>query len=281
MDCAYSLPYNTKTGVFPGEEHPLLKRLGLENSQENEDLSSEENMKNLSSAKKPSKEFGPKVHPCFNTRVNKTVITSNGEKVLCLVPSEAELVKYLKESGGFNKHYVAVTEEEAEENFEDPLNPIVSSKPVWLTVTGRRRRFSDEDDYYRMGNTKGALDNKHPKRSVSGLKSCVEQGKRNSIGMIQLCGECGWVTKLPEDKFPRYINELICGKDGNTFSHSPEICNMFQGECIQGSLTQDLLERTDRYEKINSPDPQYHAVYKQVWQPYSQAIRSCCQCQNF
>lgn len=192
MDCAYSLPYNTKTGVFPREEHPLLKRLGLEKSQENEDLSSEENMKNLSSAKKPSKEFGPKVHPCFNTRVNKTVITSNGEKVLCLVPSEAELVKYLyKESGGFNKHYVAVTEEEAEENFEDPLNPIVSSKPVWLTVTGRRRRFSDEDDYYRMGNTKGALDNKHQKRSVSGLKSCVEQGKRNSIGMIQLCGECG------------------------------------------------------------------------------------------
>ena len=94
MDCAYSLPYNTKTGVFPREEHPLLKRLGLENSQEKEDLSGEENMENLSSAKKPSKEFGPKVHPCFNTRVNKTVIISNGEKVLCLVPYEHQATEH-------------------------------------------------------------------------------------------------------------------------------------------------------------------------------------------
>ena len=280
MNGACSLPYNTKTAVFPREELPSMKRLGLENSQENEDLPTEENMKNLTSAKRHSKVFRPKAHPCFNTTVNKTVTISNGKKVLCLVPSETELLKNLKESGGFNKHYVAVTEKEAEDNFEDPFNPIVSSKPVWLTVTGRRRRFSNEDDYYRMGNTKGTLGNEHQKRSVSGLKSCVEQGKRNSIGMIQLCGECWWVTKLPEDKFPIYLNERICGKDGNTFSHPPESCNMFQGECIQGSLTQDLLERTDRYEKINSPDPQYHAVYKQVWQPYSQAIRSCCKCQN-
>ena len=230
-------------------------------------------------------------HPCHNTKVNKTVISPEGEKILCLVPSEEDLLKTIKESGGFNKHYVAVTAKEAEEDFEDPFNPIAQSqnhpKPGWswssrLNATGRRRR-SMAIWKYKLGISAASDDGRgnFKRSSGSGLRSCVGQGQINDMGLFQLCDECWWVTVLPDDKFPRYINERICGKDGTSISPPTGFCNSWNGQCIQRSLTQDLLVRTNHYQRIASPDPQYKTVYKQVWEPYSQAIRSCCQCQNF
>ena len=207
--------------------------------------------------------------------------TAEGEKILCLVPSNADLLKNLKQSGGFNNHYVAVTEKEAEENFENPFNPLVQpTVPDWLNVTGRRRRSIQESEY-KMENDNEKPGNERRKRSVSGLRSCVKQGERNSMGFVQLCEECWWIRYLPDDRFPRYINERICGSDGASSSPPTNYCNNYSGQCIQRSLTQDLLVRTNQYEKIASPDPEYDTVYKQVWVPYGQPIRSCCQCQNF
>ena len=231
-------------------------------------------------------------HPCNNTKVNKTVISPQGEEILCLVPTEEELLKNIKESGGFNKHYVAVTAKEAEENFEDPFNPIALSqnhpKPGWiwssrLNATGRRRR-SLNIWKYKLGISAALTDDDrgdYKRGDGSGLRSCVRQGQMTDMGLFQLCYECWWVTLLPDDKFPRYINERICGKDGTSSSPPIGFCNSGNGQCVQRSLTQDLLVRTNRYQRIASPDPRYKIVYKQVWEPYGQTIRSCCQCQNF
>ncbi|KAK2554916.1 hypothetical protein P5673_023597 [Acropora cervicornis] len=216
-------------------------------------------------------------HPCYNITANKTVTSPEGEKILCLVPSEEELLQSLKETGGFNRHYVATTAEEVKNNFEDPFNPIVQSQVSRLNVTGRRRRYV-LDLNYKTGTSSGTS----KKRSqIAGLRSCVSLGERNSMGLLQLCQECWWVTLLPENKFPRYINERICGQDGTTVTPPIGFCNSGNGQCVQRSVTQDFLVRTNRYERVPSPDSRYSVAYKQVWEPFAQPIRSCCQCQNF
>ena len=222
--------------------------------------------------------YGTAAHPCANTTVNQTVITPQGGKVLCLVPSENELKEELQALGGFNRHYVAVSLEQAALDFENPLDPIASNpKPiVWSSnVSGKRRRSIDEKD-----------DNHNrAKRSMKvGLQTCEDKGSMSSVGFRQLCQECWWITELPENKFPRLINEKICGKDGSSTSISAgtdRFCwNRNDGMCLQRSFTQDLLIQTDDYEQIPSPDSQYSVVYKQVWKKFAQEIKSCCQCQN-
>ena len=221
---------------------------------------------------------GTAAHPCANTTVNQTVITPQGDKVLCLVPSENELKEKLQALGGFNRHYVAVSLEQAALDFENPLDPIASNpKPiVWSSnVSGKRRRAIDEkDDKHNLA-----------KRSVRvGLQTCEDKGSKSSVGFLQLCQECWWITKLPENKFPRLINEKICGKDGSStsiFGGTLQRCDhRSDGLCIQRSFTQDLLIQTDDYKQIPSPDSQHSVVYKQVWKTFAQEIRSCCQCQN-
>ena len=58
-------------------------------------------------------------NPCHGVYENTTVVTTQGN-IFCIVPSEEELMEQLKSVGGYNKHYVAVTEEEAK-NFENIL----------------------------------------------------------------------------------------------------------------------------------------------------------------
>lgn len=270
----YSLP-NKRSIVLKQDALQFIRRSSGDKSSEETGGHYEENEPEPDD--KPTPPAPPTerpVHPCFNTTVNKTVTTPQGQKILCLVPTEDDLIKIIKESGGFNKHYVAVTAEEAEEDFENPFAK-PQSLPRWMNVTGRRRRSIDDNEYKGDGQAK---------RGVStGLRSCISSGQRSpSTGLVKLCEECWWVTLLPDDKFPRYLNERICGRDGTSSSPPTGYCPSYTGgQCIQRSLTQDLLVRTNRYERILSPDPQYSTAFKQVWEPYGQAIRSCCECQNF
>ncbi|KAL9982347.1 hypothetical protein ACROYT_G004378 [Oculina patagonica] len=228
-------------------------------------------------------EYGPSVHPCFNATVNHTVTTQEGEEVLCLVPSEKELMKDLEAIGGFNRHYVAVNIEQAGEDFENPFKPIANPNPKpisWSSkFTGRRRRSMDEKkNTFPSEEVHGRV-----KRAANvGLQTCERTGTQTSVGFYQLCDECWWIRRLPDDRFPRYINEKICGVDGNSDStFSGQFCSgRSDGFCLQRSFTQDLLVRTNQYVRISSPDPKYSVVYKQVWKQYAQEIRSCCQCQN-
>lgn len=110
-----------------------------------------------------------------------------------------------------------------------------------------------------------------------GKGKCITKNERTESSMKSLCTECQWVTKLPETKFPRYLNELICGESADT--RHVEFCT--NGICIQEKMYQDLLQHTNKFVKVISSDPSFDEVYKQVWDPYTQEIRSCCECQQY
>lgn len=220
--------------------------------------------------------FGPMVHPCFNTTKNHTVTTPEGEKVLCLVPSEDDLMKDIEALGGFNRRYTAVTKEQVDMYFEDPFK--TDPKPIkWESkFTGKRRRsIHENEERFSSDET-----NEQTKRSGNvGVQKCAKRSTLTPNNFVQLCDECWHITQLPSNKFPRFINEKICGTSGATLT---EMCaSAVIGLCVQKEIIQDLLIQTNQYEQIPSPDPQYNVVYKQVWRPFSQKIRSCCQCESF
>lgn len=266
-------------------------------------------------------------NPCHEIYENTTISTPHG-KILCVVPSEDELAEQLKSVGGYNKHYVARTQKEVDENFQNllpwdgaattlkqvhhghpsvrPMQRPNKKRPKTKRSLSKRFTsswenvhktfvdeenslsiaFADEDD----GNKRSLPREPRMKRShhPSGIVSsskigCVSKGQ--TVGrqkLKQMCDICQRSSELDIDRFPRYINELTCetangspSQDGNSCSyHSYRI-----GTCVQSSMTIDLLRRTDKYTVISPPPSgDYFMAYKQIWKPYTQEIRSCCQC---
>ena len=39
---------------------------------------------------------------------------------------------------------------------------------------------------------------------------CQLKGSQTADGYLHMCSTCAVITKLPEDYFPRYINEAVC-----------------------------------------------------------------------
>ena len=182
---------------------------------------------------------------------------------------------------------MAATEEDVIAYFEDPFDPLAKSQNYagpgydWkgnnaLNYTGKRRRSIADRNVHEGRN--------RMKRETLklGLQTCVNAEQRTDQGLVGLCTECWWINQLADDKFPRLLNELICGTDGTSFTPPSEFCNNWSGRCVQRSMTQDFLTRTERYSLlVPSLDPEYSQTYVQEWDLYSQPIRSCCQCQNF
>ena len=115
---------------------------------------------------------------------------------------------------------------------------------------------------------------------ISSKKSrCVYSGAQTEYGMFRLCTECQKISKLKSDRFPRYINEVACdNKIPSEMGHSVG-CHRNQGMCIQRFLFTDFLVRTEKFVEVPSPNPdKFPKAFKQVWEPYTQKIRSCCEC---
>lgn len=93
---------------------------------------------------------GTSKNPCKEVWENMTVSTPEG-LVFCMVPSDEELTVQLKNVGGYNKHYVAVTPEEAV-NFE-PILPgwdgAATTKPTKPSSTRRCRRYRKRHPSFR------------------------------------------------------------------------------------------------------------------------------------
>ena len=218
-------------------------------------------------------------HPCKASITNSTVLTGN-RITLCMVPTEEELREQLKTIGGLNKHYAAVTKEEADK-FVTLLPPPRPTPPreeampfpiIWShlssAVSRNRRAVSRRTD--------------QENNIVSSRKTrCIHRGDRTEIGMVRLCSECQRISRLSSDRFPRYINEVACSDEKPTkLEENDSCCNKNNGMCIQRFLFMDFLVRTENYEEVPSPDPeQFPKAFKQVWEPYTQKIRSCCECQ--
>ena len=66
---------------------------------------------------------------------------------------------------------------------------------------------------------------------VSGTETTIEychpRGSRTDDGYIHMCSVCAYTTKLPKDRFPRYVNEIGCdSNDCNCFTIN-DICKCF------------------------------------------------------
>lgn len=218
-------------------------------------------------------------HPCKGSMTNGTIPTGTS-MILCMVPTEEELREQLKDVGGLNKHYAAVTREEADK-FQNllprlrPTAPTEEAKPfpiIWSHLTSavsrNRRAVSRNTD----------LDN----NIVSSKKiRCIRRGEQTELGMVRLCSECQRVSQLSSDRFPRYINEVACDGEIPSLDEADNLCcNNRQGMCNQRFLLIDFLIRTGDYVEVPSPKPEkFLQAFKQVWKPYTQKIRSCCECQ--
>ena len=75
------------------------------------------------------------------------------------------------------------------------------------------------------------------------------------------------VFLLPSDRFPRYINEIVCNGG---------ICLRNEGVCAQKMFSMTLLRKTGNCVPITDGR---NTVYIEEWAPYQQNIRTCCECQ--
>ena len=237
-------------------------------------------------------------HPCTG---KDTVPTSIGP-VLCLVPTEQELKKQLKDVGGLNKYYAAVTKDEADKfaNLLPGLKATVTpqkerAKPfpiIWSyfsSAVTRDSKSAPRDLKMVSHNTKD--ESRNPKSAsrdadlgnniVSSKNTrCVYSGEQTEQGCYRLCSECQKVSQLNSDRFPRYINEVACDSEKPSVMKQSVGCHRNQGMCVQRFLFVDFLVRTEKYVEVPSPDPdKFPKAFKQVWEPYTQKIRSCCECQ--
>ena len=220
-------------------------------------------------------------HPC-KASITKNITVPTGNSVtLCMVPTEDELREQLKKIGGLNRYYAAVTKEEVDK-FESLLPPPQPTSPrekampfpiIWShlsSAVSRNKRAA-------------SLRTDQENNIVSSKKTrCIHRGDRTELGMVRLCSECQRISRLSSDRFPSYINEVACSDEiiPTGLKEDDSCCNKNKGMCIQRFLSMDFLVSTENYIEVPSPNPeQFPKAFKQVWKPYTQKIRSCCECQ--
>ncbi|XP_048585381.1 uncharacterized protein LOC5519761 [Nematostella vectensis] len=116
--------------------------------------------------------LGELQHPCAKVARSGGVFGWRGNRVRCIFPAKEELRKQLIELGGYNKHYMAVTLKEAEENF---VNLMDENKRPWL--------YNDD-----VGS-----DATRSKRSTT--IQCSEAGSAKSSGYLRACRVCQKLTE--------------------------------------------------------------------------------------
>ena len=157
----------------------------------------------------------------------------------CSPPTTQQALTQLNKSGGgplgkFNKNYMAFTMKEVFNNFKN----LITQQP---------------------GNFSGAA------KESSSLSAPLSTGACTSTqSSFPYCNACPVVTDLGPDRFPRYINEVICQTEYT-------LCGVQgSGYCKTTSIPQTLL--------IWQCDP---ATGQETLAPFTQEIRSCCECFMF
>ena len=205
--------------------------------------------------------------------------------VVCLHRTSQELLKQLESIGGFLKKYMAVNQSEAC-GFEDLAafpnekaneTPRPTTKPEVTTKTtppmlGSNRYADDEKLTLNILRRKRNI----PTSPGTFIRGCQGRGTIvDDTDLHRLCTECSATTRLSDDRFPSFINEVICqDKDHH--------CAAKMGLCYQRTLELSFLrfdgkyKRDDQLSNIAGKD-----VYREVWESYTQEIRSCCECEMF
>ncbi|XP_066915048.1 uncharacterized protein [Clytia hemisphaerica] len=118
------------------------------------------------------------------------------------------------------------------------------------TLRHRSRRNTDEQRT--IQNTDG---------SVTRIRRCVRRGAVTRNGFVRMCSLCHAVTVLPENMYPRYINEVICDPRDRG-------CLTGGGECAEKTLKLPFRKDTQGLGSDQLSE----------WTTYEQPIRSSCEC---
>ena len=94
---------------------------------------------------------------------------------------------------------------------------------------------------------------------------CIKRGNFEAdSGTKTLCHECNAITDLGPDRFPRFLNEIICDvSDTGCLGH--------QGRCVQNVL----------YMKFKWDAQKVGLLKVHFWPEYHQAVRHGCHCQLY
>ena len=206
--------------------------------------------------------------------------------VVCLRLTKKELLLQLESVGGFIKRYTAINETDACD-FEDlttfsheatAKNSELKAKPtktseVKTPTTTKRLVRSDEEEYdVKLQRVKRSF----PASPGTRIRGCQGRGTiPDGSNLHRLCTECAATTRLGDDRFPNFINEVICRDTDHQ-------CAAKMGICFQRTLQLSFLRFSGRFEldsQLSSLTGR--TVYREVWEQYTQEIRSCCECQMY
>lgn len=224
---------------------------------------------------------GPEI--CRNhSKVSR--IQDEAGPVVCLRRTSKQLLKQLESVGGFIKRYAAVNESEAC-SFEDltafangePKKPATTRVPEVVTKTEptklRIKRQGETED--------SELQFQRPKRSLptspgTFIRGCQGRGTiPDGTNLHRLCTECAATTRLNDDRFPNFINEVICQDEDHQ-------CAAKMGQCFQRTLELSFLRFDGKFEQDDRlSNLAGKTVYREVWESYTQPIRSCCECEMY
>ena len=231
----------------------------------------------------------PKI--CFNrTKVSR--VQDEPGAIVCLQRTKQELMVQLESVGGFIKRYTAINETDAC-GFEDlttfpqeaearssELSSSPTKTPEVKTPTKVKRRIhgddqrrTDQEEYdFKLQRMKRSF----PTSPGTRIRGCQGRGTiPDGSNLHRLCTECAATTRLADDRFPNFINEVICRDRDRQ-------CAAKMGMCLQRTLQLSFLRFTGKFEldsRLSTLTGKI--VYREVWEQYTQEIRSCCECQMY
>ena len=189
---------------------------------------------------------------------------------ICLRLNETQLLAKLKEVGGFNPRYVAINREHAlkfvdltGDEFQLPAN---LSSLVGQNISQSNQSVITRDE------TRVRRKRSVPLSPGTNIRSCLNRGSRSGGG-FSLCTECSADTRLPQEFFPPFINEVICGGDC--------LCLRNTGVCQQQVIKLNFLRFTGEFERDDDRSDLFDDdVFIEEVETYQQDIRTCCQCRS-
>lgn len=116
------------------------------------------------------------------------------------------------------------------------------------------------------------------KRNADGSKSRVEYCRDKGAltedrKFVHLCTICAATTQLPDDMFPRYINEAVC-KTGDTDCFT--IAGTSHGQCKQTKFSLNMLRKKTGYCQMLLHEGEM--LVFENWELVPQMIRVSCEC---
>lgn len=217
----------------------------------------------------PTTPLPPGSEICRNLRIVTRLQDELGP-VVCLRKNATGLMAQLRTVGGLIKRYAAANIIDAC-GFEDLTTITVARANTTTppTATNSRNRSGVQFDAALGRRRKRTI----PTSPGTRLRGCQGRGTIiDNTSEHRLCTECAATTRLPDGRFPFLINEVVC-------RDSDFQCAAKMGRCFQRSLELPFLRSTGMFEFDASLSAMTgKTVYIEVWEEYTQEIRSCCEC---